>query len=67
MTEARSAVRWAIVGVHGLYAGQWPRRRDAIQTHPRDLGKTWDECRNKGDSAIKVTITWAALTARRGR
>ena len=67
MTEARSAVRWAIVGVHGLYEGQWQRRRDAIQTHTRDLGKTWDECRNKGDRAIKVTITGAALTARRGR
>lgn len=52
--------RWVIVGVHGLYTGQWIKRKEAIEQHCEDLGKTWDYCKKKGDKAIKAEITYIA-------
>ena len=55
---------WAIVGKYGLYTGTWFTRREAIVRHCRDLsnnpdiGMTWQECRKRGDRAIRVTMTW---------
>jgi hypothetical protein len=61
---------WAIVGRHGLYAGHWQRRSEAIRSHVSDLvdfpgfapkteiKKQWARCRRKGDRVVKVTITW---------
>lgn len=61
-----SEIRWAIVGVHGLYEGQWQRRMDAVQQHctayvgcyaSNDLKDIWKERRRFGDRAVKVRIT----------
>jgi len=61
---------WAIHGVHGLYIGTWLTRKEAIATHVKELygapnGKAdnsikeaWWRCRNKGDRAVKVEITY---------
>lgn len=51
-------VRWVIIGKYGLYTGQYLLRKDAIRLHCKDLGKTWDYCKKKGDRAIKATITY---------
>ncbi len=48
---------WAISGVHGLYYGTYPTRREAIDTHCAVLGKSWAYCRAKGDRAVRVTVT----------
>jgi len=54
-----SVIRWVIVSqYHGLYIGQWLRRRDAIRDHCEDLGKSWKECRKKGDYVTKARITY---------
>lgn len=52
------AIRWVIVGVHGLYTGQWHTRREAIWNHCKDTGKGWIECRINGDRAIKARISY---------
>lgn len=52
------AIRWVIVGRWNLYEGQWITRRAAMEAHTRALGKTWEECRKKGDRAVKAAISW---------
>ena len=47
---------WAIKGKNGFYVGWWLTRSEAIVQHCKDLGKTWQECRRKGDRAVKVRI-----------
>lgn len=54
----KSVTRWVIIGVHGLYVGQWLRKRDAIYNHCSDLGMGWMKCRKKGDRVIKAVITY---------
>ena len=65
------SIRWAIVGIHGLYTGQHLRMRDAIKEHVNDLfiipsgrflneKEAWDYCKRKGDKATKVEIIWSA-------
>lgn len=58
MSEYMESARWAIVGVHGLYTGQWLTRRDAIEAHTEALGVTWAYCRKKGDRAVPIQIRW---------
>jgi len=57
---------WAIVSYVGLYYGTWHSRREAIIGHVRDIygetdpyQKAWKRCRNRGDRAVRVTVTWA--------
>lgn len=47
---------WAIQGEFGLYTGWWLTRKEAIQTHTGDVGKSWKECRKKGDRVVKILI-----------
>lgn len=47
---------WAIVGEHGLYAGWFHTKGDAIKEHCESLGKDWKYCRGKGDRAVKIEI-----------
>lgn len=47
---------WAICGVYGLYTGWWFTRKNAIHQHCEETGKTWKECRKRGDRAVKVEI-----------
>ena len=54
-----SEIMWVIAGNYGLYVGSWLRRRDAIRDHCENLGKTWKECRTKGDYVTKARITYA--------
>lgn len=48
---------WAIKGIYGLYTGWWFLRKDAIYHHTKALGKSWKECRKKGDVAVKVLVS----------
>ena len=48
---------WVIIGVHGLYVGWHYTRKDMINQHCSDLGRTWKQCRAKGDRCIKVTLS----------
>lgn len=59
-------MRWAIVGVHGLYIGQWQLRKDAIDGHCENfttdhsadgLARVWQKKKRQGDRVIKVRIT----------
>jgi hypothetical protein len=54
----KTDIRWVIVGVHGLYTGQWFTRKEAIFHHCRDLNKSWEYCKKKGDRTVKATITY---------
>jgi hypothetical protein len=67
----KSETRWVIVGVHGLYIGQWLQRKEAIADHARvrhpawpdrpnkdELRRLWRDCRQAGDRCVKATITW---------
>lgn len=47
---------WAIYGKGGLYVDWKFTRQDIINWHCQCLNKTWEECRKKGDRAIKVEI-----------
>ena len=48
---------WAIFGnLYGLYYGTWRTRHEAIVAHADALGISWQECRKKGDRAIKVLV-----------
>ena len=49
---------WIIVGVHGAYIGSWLTRRDAIMDHTQALGRSWAECKDKGDRTVRATTTW---------
>ena len=55
---AGSEYRWVIVGIHGLYEGQWVRKSDAIAVHCADIGRDWECCKRHGDRALKVRIQW---------
>jgi hypothetical protein len=50
---------WAIAGTRGLYTGWWLTRKEAIRFHYEALGKTWAQCRAKGDRAVKVEISYS--------
>ena len=57
------ATMWAIVGAHGLYAGTWLTRREAINAHvqmlcgpPLAMATDWQRCKRKGDRAVKVRV-----------
>ena len=52
----KPVIGWAVVGRCGLYVGWWMTRRETIYYHTRDKGKSWGECRKRGDRAIKVRI-----------
>jgi hypothetical protein len=54
----KTETRWVIVYKQGLYTGQWLTRKDAIEEHTRDKGKTWAECRKFGDRAVRAGLVW---------
>lgn len=54
----RYSTAWVIVGVYGLYSGSWGLRREAIEVHCKELGKTWRQCRRKGDRVVKAVVSW---------
>ena len=47
---------WAILSEFGLYTGWWFTRSEAIKSHTKALGRTWRQCKNNGDKAIKIII-----------
>lgn len=63
----------------GLYSGSWLTRHDAITEHcaalddvaagnrykltPENRKRTWQQCRRRGDRAVKAQITWDAPKA----
>ena len=49
---------WAIAGECGLYVDWRLTRRDMIEAHTSVLGCTWDECKYRGDRAVKILITY---------
>ncbi|MDW0189347.1 MAG: hypothetical protein QOA70_06815 [Nitrososphaeraceae archaeon] len=49
---------WAIDGDFGLYTGWWLTRSEAIKYHTSSLGKTWAQCRAKGDRVVKIEISY---------
>lgn len=49
---------WAIAYKQGMYVGWWHKKKEAIKAHCEALEKTWEECRKKGDRAVKVTISY---------
>jgi len=49
-------VGWAIKGTYGIYVGWRLTRKEMIENHIKDTGRTWDYCRRKGDRAIKIII-----------
>jgi hypothetical protein len=64
MSEHKLTMRcWAIAGTWGssgkpfLYLGTWELRSKAIEYHTRNSGRTWKECRAKGDRCVRVTVT----------
>ena len=55
--KPKEEIMWAIHGTHGLYVGTDYTRKGMIRTHMADLGyMDWQECRKKGDRAIKVIV-----------
>jgi hypothetical protein len=52
------AVRWVIVGRHGLYTGQEMARAGMIRRHVGERMRTWAACKRQGDRCIKATISW---------
>lgn len=50
--------RWVIIGIYGLYTGQWILRKDAIKEHCQMKGYGWNLCKKRGDRAVKVTISY---------
>lgn len=55
---------WAIYNPSiGFYVGAQFTKSEAINAHTRDKGETWEECRAKGDRAVKVILTPAGLKA----
>jgi hypothetical protein len=73
--KTKTDTRWFIVGVHGLYIGQWLTRKSAIEGHcldyiwghettpatPFELETEWKRCRADGDRAVKVKITYPVI------
>ena len=59
--KQHSETMWAILGICDgkpmLYIGTWILRSDAILNHSMMQGRTWPECRRKGDRAVKVRVT----------
>jgi hypothetical protein len=47
---------WAIKGIYGFYTGWCITRKEAIEYHCKALGYTWEQCKKKGDSAVKIII-----------
>lgn len=47
---------WAILGEYGLYIGWWMTRKEAIESHTKELGRDWEYCKCKGDKAVKIRI-----------
>jgi hypothetical protein len=58
MEEKKEETRWVIIGIHGLYVGQWLTRKAAIHDHCCDKGKTWEYCKKNGDRVVKAKISW---------
>ncbi len=61
----REEPAWAVIGRWNdrrgepfLYYGTYPTRKDAIESHTRQLGKAWVECRNRADRTRKVWVNW---------
>lgn len=56
------SIVWAIRGASRssgepyLYYGTFSTRTAAIRAHTEALGKTWRECRAKGDRAVRVKV-----------
>lgn len=49
---------WFIVGKCGVYTGGSLLRREAIQQHTSELDRPWDECKRRGDRAVKCILCW---------
>lgn len=58
MESLRTENVWIIAGVHGAYTGWWHTKRDAIYSHTHELELGWQECRKKGDRAIKAKLNF---------
>lgn len=56
MSKKLKKTGWAIAGVYGLYTGWWFTRKDAIWFHTEALEKSWEDCKAKGDYAVKIKI-----------
>jgi hypothetical protein len=54
----KSEIQWVIVGKYGVYyKSNCPTRKDAIEDHCTQTGKSWEDClRLRGDRAVKVRI-----------
>ncbi len=60
-------IRWAIAGSFGLYTGQCFTRKDAIEDHCEEKGKSWEICKRHGDRAVKVIILFNQNASKRKR
>ena len=58
MDTLRSQNVWIIAGVYGAYTGWWHTRREAIYHHTFSLEQGWEECKKKGDRAIKAKLSF---------
>jgi hypothetical protein len=61
-TKPISDKMWAISGrwANGrrfFYWGVSGTRRGAIEAHTSKGGRTWEECRDSGDRAVRVVVT----------
>jgi hypothetical protein len=57
LEKIKPEIMWAIFGEYGFYIGTWQSKQDAIREHCNDLGKSWEQCKKKGDRAIKVIVS----------
>ena len=59
--KARKRIRpeemWAVSGVFGLYTGIFYDARRTKNAHVQDTGKTWKQCKDKGDKRTRVLVT----------
>ena len=60
MSKRLKKIGWAIKGDAGLYIGWWFTRERAKEEHARILGCSWDDCKKRGDEAVKVEIKEAS-------
>jgi len=57
VSKHKRQIRWVIAyGIYDFYVGAQLTRKAAIAEHCVALGKTWAECRAKGDYAVKCYL-----------
>lgn len=58
MGKKKTEIMWAIAGNFGLYIGTALTRKEAIAHHISGRDRTWEYCKQNGDYAVKVKMSY---------